>query len=147
MLRDQLQKDQLAALKSGEKEKLSALRYIVSQMKYKEIEKQGELTEEELVSLIRKQIKELNESIESAKKASRQDLIDENQRQIEIYKAYLPAEISDEELESEVKKLAEANADAISKNAKAIIGIAMGSLKTKADPSRIQATLRKLQMM
>lgn len=147
MLRDQLQKDQLAALKSGEKEKLSALRYIVSQMKYKEIEKQGELTEEELVSLIRKQIKELNESIESAKKASRQDLIDENQRQIEIYKAYLPAEISDEELESEVKKLADANADAISKNAKAIIGIAMGSLKTKADPSRIQATLRKLQMM
>jgi uncharacterized protein YqeY len=133
MLRQQLQEEQIAALKAGEKEKLNALRYIVSQIKYKEIEKQSELGEEEVVSIIRKQIKELNESIEMAQKQNRPDLVEENQRQVE--------------LEAEVQKLVESNKDAIDKNAKAIIGIAMGTLKSKADPSRIQATLRKLQLM
>lgn len=147
MLREQLQKDQLVALKSGEKDKLSALRYIVSQIKYREIEKKSELTDEEIVQLVRKQIKELGEANENAKKMNRPDLIEENDKQIAIYKAYLPAEISDEELESEINTIAEVNAAAIAANPKAIIGMAMGQLKSKADPTRIQAVLRKLQMM
>lgn len=147
MLRQQLQTEQMAALKAGEKDKLNALRYIVSQIKYKEIEKQSELTDDETIAIIRKQIKELNESLDIALKANRRDLVDENQKQIDIYKQYLPKEISDEELESEVRKLVDSNQEAIDKNAKAIIGIAMGALKSKADPSRIQAVLRKLQLM
>ncbi len=147
MLREQLQKDQLIALKSGEKDKLSALRYIVSQIKYREIEKKSELGDEEIVQLLRKQIKELGEANENAQKMNRADLIEENNKQIAIFKEYLPAEISDEELEAEIKKLAESNATAIAANPKAIIGMAMGQLKSKADPQRIQATLRKLQMM
>jgi uncharacterized protein YqeY len=147
MLREQLQKDQLVALKSGQKDTLSALRYIVSQIKYREIEKKSELSDDEIVQLLRKQIKELHEASDSAKKMNRNDLIEENDKQVEIYKVYLPQEISDEELEAEVKKLAETNASAITANPKVIIGMAMGHLKSKADPARIQATLRKLQMM
>lgn len=142
-----MQQDQITALKSGEKEKLNALRYIVSQMKYKEIEKQSPLTDEDVVAIIRKQVKELSEASEIAKKQNRPDLIEENSKQIAIYKEYLPAEISDKELEAEVQKLVEINKEAIEKNAKAIIGIAMGSLKSKADPQRIQAVLRKLNLM
>lgn len=147
MLRQQLQTDQLAALKSGDKVTLNVLRYIVAQLKYKEIEKKAELNDEEVVAALRKQLKELQEAIDSAEKAGRQDLIDENKVQIDVIKRYMPAEISDEEIESEIKKLVENNQGAIEKNAKAIIGIAMGALKTKADPSRIQAALRKLQLM
>lgn len=147
MLRQQLQTDQLAALKSGDKVTLNVLRYIVAQLKYKEIEKKAELNDEEVVAALRKQLKELQEAIDSAEKAGRQDLIDENKVQIDVIKRYMPAEISDEEIESEIKKLVENNQGSIEKNAKAIIGIAMGALKTKADPSRIQAALRKLQLM
>lgn len=147
MLKEKMQQDQITALKSGEKEKLNALRYIVSQMKYKEIEKQSPLTDEDVVAIIRKQVKELSEASEIAKKQNRPDLIEENSKQIAIYKEYLPAEISDKELEAEVQKLVEINKEAIEKNAKAIIGIAMGSLKSKADPQRIQAVLRKLNLM
>ena len=147
MLRQQLQTDQLAALKSGDTLTLNVLRYIVAQLKYKEIEKKSELNDEEVVATLRKQMKELQEAIDSAKKANRDDLIKENEEQIEVIKRYMPAEISDEEIEAEVKKLVEANGAAIEKNAKAIIGIAMGALKSKADPTRIQAALRKLQLM
>ena len=147
MLRQQLQTDQLAALKSGDKLTLNVLRYIVAQLKYKEIEKKSELNDEEVVAAMRKQLKELQEAIDSAKKANREDLIKENEDQIAVIKRYMPAEISDEEIEAEVKKLVEANGAAIEKNAKAIIGIAMGALKSKADPTRIQAALRKLQLM
>jgi uncharacterized protein YqeY len=147
MLRQQLQTDQLEALKSGDKLTLNVLRYIVAQLKYKEIEKKAGLNDEEVVVALRKQIKELQEAIDSAKKAGREDLIKENEEQIEVIKRYMPAEISDEEIEAEIKKLVETNQAAIEKNAKAIIGIAMGALKSKADPSRIQAALRKLQLM
>ena len=147
MLRQQLQTDQLAALKSGDTLTLNVLRYIVAQLKYKEIEKKSELNDEEVVATLRKQMKELQEAIDSAKKANRDDLIKENEEQIEVIKRYMPAEISDEEIEAEIKKLVENNKTAIEKNAKAIIGIAMGALKAKADPSRIQAALRKLELM
>jgi uncharacterized protein YqeY len=147
MLRQQLQTDQLAALKSGDKLTLNVLRYIVAQLKYKEIEKKSELNDEEVVATLRKQMKELQEAIDSAKKANREDLIKENEEQIEVIKRYMPAEISDEEIEAEIKKLVESNKPAIEKNAKAIIGIAMGALKAKADPSRIQSALRKLELM
>lgn len=147
MLRQQLQTDQLTALKSGDKVTLNVLRYIVAQLKYKEIEKKSELDDDEVVTVLRKQLKELQEAIDSAEKANRQDLIDENKVQIEVIKRYLPKEISDEELEAEVQKLVASNQAAIEKNAKAIIGIAMGSLRSKADPARIQAVLKRLQLM
>lgn len=147
MLRQQLQTDQLTALKSGDKLTLNVLRYIVAQLKYKEIEKKAELNDEEVVATLRRQMKELQEAIDSAKKANRDDLIKENEEQIAVIKRYMPAEISDEEIEAEIKKLVENNKPAIEKNAKAIIGISMGALKSKADPSRIQAALRKLELM
>jgi uncharacterized protein YqeY len=96
MLRQQLQTDQLEALKSGDKLTLNVLRYIVAQLKYKEIEKKAGLNDEEVVVALRKQIKELQEAIDSAKKAGREDLIKENEEQIEVIKRYMPA-VADEE--------------------------------------------------
>lgn len=142
-----MQSDQIVAMKSGDKVTLNVLRYIVAQLKYKEIEKQSELTDEEVVQALRKQIKELQEAVDAGEKAGRQDLVDENKAQIAIIQKYLPAEISDDELEVEVQKLVDANKDKIAANAKSIIGIAMGALKSKADPARIQAVLRKKQLM
>jgi hypothetical protein len=57
----------------------------------------------------------------------------------------LPPELSDVELEKEVRILVDANKEAIAKNPKAIIGICMRELKNKAESSRILATLQKVQ--
>jgi uncharacterized protein len=147
MLKQTLQSDQLTAMKSGDKVKLQAIRYIVAQLKYKEIEKQAELTDEDVLATIRKLVKEQRETMEISQKANRPDLVAECEVQIAILTSYLPAELSDEDLKKAVEELVAANQAVIAQNAKAIIGVVMGKLKTQADPSRIQAVLRDMKLM
>lgn len=141
MLYEQLQAEQITALKSKDTVKLQTIRGIIAQIKNKEIEKRAPLTEEEVVTVIKKTKKELLESIESFTKGARADLIEESQKQLDIVNVYLPSELSNEELQKAVQALIEGNKDAIAKNPKAIIGICMRELKSKADSSRILAAL------
>jgi uncharacterized protein YqeY len=145
MLRDQIQTDQIAALKAGDKQKLEALRFILSQIKNKEIDKKESLNDEETVQLLRKQIKELNESIEAFTKGERTQLAAESTAQKEILSVYLPAEISDEELQKEVQNVVDANKEMFEKNRNAVTGIAMKQLRSKAAPERIMKVLQSIQ--
>ena len=137
MLRQKLQDDQVIALKSGDKTKLEILRFILAQIKNKEIDKKSELNDEETLVVIKKVTKELKESIEAFDKGKRKDLSDDSKKQLAIVSVYLPEEISDEELKQEVEKIIKENQALFDKNQKAIIGICMKQLKSKADPVRI----------
>ncbi|MEK7177483.1 MAG: GatB/YqeY domain-containing protein [Patescibacteria group bacterium] len=142
MLRQKIQDDQITALKSGEKTKLGILRFILAQIKNKEIDKKSELTDEETMVVLRKVIKELKESVEAFEKGGRKELAEDNKKQLEIASVYLPSEISDEELKKEVEKVIKENQVIFDNNQKAIIGICMKQLKSKADPGRIMKTLQ-----
>ena len=144
MIKRKIQEEQLTALKSGNRTKLETLRYILAQIKNKEIDKKQELTDEEVVVLLRKQAKEMRESIEAFRKGGRQDLVTLTQTQLGLVKSYLPAEISDEELTKLVKNIIETNAAVFQKNPKALFAIAVGKLKSQAEPSRITSALQKL---
>ncbi|NMB83972.1 GatB/YqeY domain-containing protein [Candidatus Roizmanbacteria bacterium] len=137
MIKQKLQQDQLSALKSADKPKLETLRYILAQIKNKEIDKKSDLTDEETVNVLRKTVKELKESIDAFGKGGRADLVQSSQTQLDIISAYLPQEISDEELKKEIGVIIEKNKDLYDKNPKAIMGICVKELKSKADPSRI----------
>lgn len=145
MLYEQLQAEQITALKTKDTLKLLTVRGIIAQIKNKEIDKGSTLTEDEVITVIKKTKKELLESIESFTKGGRTDLIEESQKQLAIVLTYLPAEISDVELEKEIKLLIENSKEAIAQNPKAIIGICMKKLKNKAESSRILAVLQKVQ--
>ncbi len=142
MLRKKLQDDQLTALKNGDKDRLSLLRFIIAQVQNKEIEKKGELTDEETVAVLKKVARELKESIVAFEKGGRSELVEDNKKQLEIVSSYLPAEISDEELVAEIEKILAENKAVVEQNPKAAIGIVMGRLKSKADPSRIMPALK-----
>lgn len=144
MLKQKLQLDQIAAMKAREQVKLDTIRYVISQIKNKEINTQKELDDSEIVQILQKTKKELNESISSFQKGGRQDLVAEYQKQLDIILTYLPPELSDAELEGAVKSLVDQNRELIAKNPKAIIGIAMKELKGKVDPSRVLPMIRKV---
>ena len=148
MLRQKIVTDQIQALKNHDQEKLTILRYILAQIKNKEIDKNSpageELKDEEIVSILRKIAKELNESIEAFRKGNREDLISNSQKQLVIVSTYLPKEISDEELKKEIEKVITDNQEAYSKNPKTIIGICVGRLKSKAESSRIVRLLQSI---
>lgn len=157
MIKKTLIKDQIQAQKNHEQQRLSILRYILAQIKSKEIDKKSsnaaaskdkpDLTEEEIIIVMRKIAKELNESIEAAKKGARRDLLSQYQRELDIISTYLPKELSKEELEKELKKIIASNKELFDKNPKAIIGISINKLKSKADPSRIVTILQSISKL
>ncbi|GIW64358.1 MAG: aspartyl-tRNA amidotransferase subunit B [Patescibacteria group bacterium] len=145
MLKQKIQEDQIQALKSGDKDRLDVLRFILSQIKNKEIDKNqpsgGELTDEEVILVLKKIAKELKESIEAFKKGGREDLVKENEKQLAVVNQYLPKELSDWQLQQAIEKIIADNKDIFEKNPKAIIGICMKSLRAQADSSRIMKIL------
>ncbi len=142
MLRQKLQDDQIKALKSGDKVSLTVIRFVISQVKNREIEKKSELSDEEVLAVLKKFAKELKESIDAFTKGNRLELVEENKKQLEVVSLYLPKEISDEELAAEMDKILEENKSLVDTNPKAVIGVVMGKLKSKADPGRIMPMLR-----
>jgi uncharacterized protein YqeY len=103
---EKLTNDMISAMKARDKEKLSVIRMVKAAIQLEEINKKKKLEDDDVIAIISKQIKMRKESIEEFKKASRSDLIDQTQSEIDILVTYLPTQLSEEELSkivSEVK--------------------------------------------
>jgi len=97
MLEEKIFSDYQKALKEKDNLKVSVLRFLRAQMMNLKIEKKRNLEDSEVISLIRKQIKNSQEAIEEYKKANRQDLVEKETKELEILNAYLPPALSEEE--------------------------------------------------
>lgn len=93
-----IKKDLISAMKEQDKFKLSVLRMLKSALQTEEINKKSELTEDEVLNVIKKQVKVRSASLEEYKEYGRNDLADNLEKEIEILKTYLPEELSYEEL-------------------------------------------------
>ncbi len=95
---DKIKKDLMTAMKEQDKFKLSVLRMLKSALQAEEISKKSELTDDEVLNIIKKQVKVRNASLEEYKEYGRYDLANDLAQEIEILKSYLPEELSNEEL-------------------------------------------------
>jgi len=103
-LRDTIDADIKNALKAGAKDKLSTLRMLSAALKNKQIDKKRPLTEEEVGETVRSLIKQRRDSVEQFAKGGRQDLVDKETAEILVLEAYLPAQLSPEELAAMVRE-------------------------------------------
>jgi uncharacterized protein len=92
-----------AALKQKDTVRLSILRMLLAAIKNKEVEKIRALTEDEFYALVKTSVKQHLESIESFKKGNRQDLVDKEEKELEILKEFLPVALTDEDLSKEIE--------------------------------------------
>lgn len=102
-LREKIDADTKDALKSGAKDKLSTLRMLNAALKNKQIDKRRPLTEEEVIETARSLIKQRKDSIEQFAKGGRQDLVDKETAEVVVLEAYLPKQLSREELDAMVR--------------------------------------------
>lgn len=99
MLEQKINKDYIDAMKARDRVKSSTLNFLKSQLKYVIIEKKvTELPDPDVIVVIKKQIKQRQESIEQYQKGNRQDLADKEIAELAILKSYLPQEMSEAEL-------------------------------------------------
>jgi uncharacterized protein YqeY len=103
-LREKIDADIKDALKSGAKDKVSALRMLSAALKNKEIDKRRPLTDEEVIETIRTIIKQRKDSIEQFTKGGRQDLADKETAEAVLLEVYLPRQLTREELEAMVRE-------------------------------------------
>lgn len=102
-LRERIETDTKSALKSGAKDKLSTLRMLNAALKNKQIDKRRLLTEEEVAETVRSLIKQRKDSIEQFAKGGRQDLVDKESAEVTVLEAYLPQQLTREELDGMVR--------------------------------------------
>lgn len=95
---DKIKKELINSMKEQDKFKLSVLRMLKSAIQKEEINKKDELTDEEVLSVIKKEVKVRNASLEEYKEYGRNDLADNLQKEIDILKKYLPEELPHDEL-------------------------------------------------
>jgi hypothetical protein len=143
MIKQSIQSELVVAMKAKETEKTQTLRYILAQIKNKEIEKHTDLTDEEVTDTLRKEAKKLQESIDSFTAGGRAELAAESQAQLSILSAYLPKELGDDELATKVQTIIDSNKELFQKNPAALIGMCIKELKSEADSGRIAAAVKK----
>ena len=95
---NKINEDMKAFMKSQDKEKLSVIRMVKGAMQLKKVEAKRDLTDEDVIDIISKQIKMRKDSIEEFAKAARNDLIEQYQSEINILSEYMPSQLSLEEV-------------------------------------------------
>lgn len=143
---EQLEKDMIAAMKAGEKERLTVIRMVKAALKQEQIDHKKEINDELLIDVVNKQIKMRKDSIAEFEKANRTDLVDKTQSEIDILATYLPEQLSSEEVEKIINDIFEEVKPEGMKDMGKVMGLAQGKLKGKADMKEVSTIIRnKLQ--
>lgn len=141
-MREQILEDLKSAMKSQEKEKLAVIRMVKGAIQMEELNLKRTLTDDEVIGVIAKQIKTRRESIEEFKKASRMDLVNQNENEIKILQAYMPQQLSEEEVIEEISKaFEEVNPSGMSDMGK-VMNVLNSKLKGKADMSFVSKIVK-----
>jgi uncharacterized protein YqeY len=139
-LKEQLMEDMKTAMKAHDSAKLDMVRMIRSEIKNYEIDN-GEANDEAVQKLIKSMLKQQQDALLDFKKANREDLIVETEAKIVILTSYLPAQLSDEQLEQVIRDVL---ATATVKDFGPLMGQVMKQVGTQADGARVTALLKQL---
>ena len=129
-------------MKAQDKEKLMVMRMVKGAMQLEELDKKHELSDDEMIGIIAKQIKTRKESIVEFEKGKRQDLIDKTNNEIKILSEYMPEQLSLEEINKEIDKIFEELKPTKTDIGK-VMGRASGLLKGKADLSVVNKLIKE----
>lgn len=108
-LREKILEDLKVAMKNQEADKLSAIRFLQSAVKNREIElRPNAINDQEIMGVIKKLAKQRQDSIEQFQKAGRQDLVDKETFELGVLQSYLPKQLSADELQKIVEEVIKA---------------------------------------
>jgi uncharacterized protein YqeY len=127
-LKDRITEDMKAAMRAKDSERLGTIRMITAGIKQREVDERIALDDVQVLSVIEKMIKTRKESIEQFKSGGRDDLVAREAKEIELLQGYLPAQLSESEVDALIREaIAESGATSIKE-----MGKAMALLKQKA---------------
>ena len=142
-MRERILEDLKNAMKAQDKKTLSVIRMVKGAMQMEELNKKAELTDDEAIAVIAKQIKTRKESIVEYEKGNRADLIEATQEEIEILNKYMPEQLSEEEINKVIDEIFEEVKPSSIKDMGKVMGLANSKLKGKADMGVVSSIIKE----
>ena len=143
-IKDKLMADLKDAMKSHNKLRKDVITLIRSAIKQREVDERIELTDEDILTIISKQLKEKKSSIEDFKKGNREDLVKQTEDEMKILLAYLPKQLSQEDLKEIVKDAIDKENISSMKDIGKLMKAVMPQVKGKADGNAVNKIAREL---
>ncbi len=141
---DQIQADLKNAMLKKDSGKVRTLRMVLSKLREKKIAQMKDLEEKDVIAVLKKAAKERKDSIRTYEKAGRDDLAGEEKKELEIIQAYLPAEMSDEAIETIVKDVVGDLGATSMSDMGPVMSASMKQTAGRADGKRVQLIVKKI---
>lgn len=143
-LREQLREDLKTAMRAKETVRRDTIRMLEAAIKNAEIEKRGELEESVVLTIVQKQVRQREDSIEQFEKGDRQDLADKERAEIEVLTAYLPAQMDRDAITAAARAVIERTGAGGPGDKGKVMGPLMGELRGQADGRLVNEVVGEL---
>jgi uncharacterized protein YqeY len=143
MLKEQILDDVKTAMKAKDKARLGTLRLITAAIKQREVDERTELDDAQVLAILEKMIKQRRDSIKQYEDAGRQELAEQEQREIATIETYMPAGLSDEEVGAMIDSaIAESNASGMRDMGK-VMGLLKPKMQGRADMGKVSGLVKQ----
>ena len=142
-LKDRITEDMKTAMRAGEKERLATIRLILSAIKQREVDERITLDDSQVLAAIEKMIKQRKEAISQFEAGGRADLVAKESAEITVLQAYLPAQLSDAELETLIAEAIASTGAASIKDMGKVMGVVKAKAQGRADMAVVGARIKQ----
>lgn len=142
MLTDQLSEDLKQAQLSRDEIKVSTLRLLISEIKNAQIQKRGDLSDADVISIVQREAKKRKEAIEAFRKGGREDSAVKEEVELRLLESYLPAQLSTEELTKVVEDSIKITGATSIQDIGKVMGTVMGKVSGRADGGMVSSIVK-----
>lgn len=142
-LKERILEDMKTAMRSQDKDRLSAIRLIIASVKQREIDEQITLTDEQILATLNKMIKQRRDAIAQFEAGNRKDLAEKENAEIKVIQSYLPAQMSETELDQTIRAVIQETGATSARDMGKVMNALKAKIQGKADMSVASAKVRE----
>lgn len=142
-LKEQITEDMKAAMRSGDKQRLGVIRLILAALKQREVDERIVLDDAQVLSILEKMLKQRRDSVEQFTAAAREDLASIERAEMVVIQAYLPAALSEAEVDQIITAAISASGAADPKDMGKVIGLVRPQVTGRADMGQISELIKR----
>lgn len=141
-LKEQILADMKTAMREKNASQLESIRMLRAAIQRKEVDDQVELSDDDVMAILQKQIKQSQDAISQFKSGDRPDLAEKEQIHVDNLMVYMPEQLSDEEVDAAITKAIESTGAESMKDMGKVMGVLKGQLQGKADMGKVSGLIK-----
>ncbi len=141
-LKEQITEDMKSAMRAKEAERLGTIRLLLAAIKQREVDERITVDDAGIIAIVEKLIKQRKDSIEQFQKAGRTDLVDQESKELGILQAYMPAQLSEAEVQAAIQNTISSLGAAGPQDMGKVIGALKAQLAGKADMGMVSGMVK-----